>query len=58
LQKSVSAWSVSAIARARASGAAGVDGHNHFNLERHPSRRETFKQNGSAALSEWRQIAA
>jgi putative transposase len=32
--------------------------HNHFNLERHLSRREIFKQNRSAALAEWRQLAA
>ena len=28
--------------------------HNHFNL----NRRNLFKQNRSAALAEWRQIAA
>lgn len=32
--------------------------HNHFNLERHLNNRETFKQNRSAALVEWRQLAA
>jgi putative transposase len=32
--------------------------HNHFNLERHPNRRETFKENRTAALAEWRQLAA
>jgi putative transposase len=32
--------------------------HNHFNLERHLIRREIFKQNRSAALAEWRQIAS
>lgn len=32
--------------------------HNHFDLERHLSPRETFKQNRSAALAEWRQLAA
>ena len=26
--------------------------HNHFNLERHLTRREIFKQNRSAALAE------
>lgn len=31
---------------------------NHFNLERHLTRRETFKQNRSAALAEWRQLTA
>ncbi len=32
--------------------------HNHFNLERHFYRREEFKENRSAALAEWRQLAA
>lgn len=32
--------------------------HNHFNLDRHLSRRDVFKQNRSAALAEWRQLAA
>jgi putative transposase len=32
--------------------------HNHFNLDRHLNRREIFKQNRSAALAEWRQLAA
>jgi putative transposase len=32
--------------------------HNHFNLERHLNRRETFKENRAAALAEWRQLAA
>ena len=32
--------------------------HNHFNLERHIYRREEFKQNRSAVLAEWRQLAA
>lgn len=32
--------------------------HNHFNLERHLIRREFFKQNRSAALAEWRQLAS
>jgi putative transposase len=32
--------------------------HNHFNLERHLDRRDVFKQNRSAALAEWRQLAA
>ena len=32
--------------------------HNHFNLERQFYRREEFKENRSAALSEWRQLAA
>ena len=32
--------------------------HNHFNHDRHLNRRDTFKQHRSAALAEWRQIAA
>ncbi len=32
--------------------------HNHFNHDRHLSRRETFKEQRSAALAEWRQLAA
>ena len=32
--------------------------HNHFNQERHLNRREIFKQYRSAALAEWRQLAA
>jgi putative transposase len=32
--------------------------HNHFNLDRHLNSRETFKQDRSAALAEWRQLAA
>ena len=32
--------------------------HNHFNLDRQLNNRETFKQNRSAALAEWRQLAA
>ena len=32
--------------------------HNHFNHDRHLNRRDTFKQNRSAALAEWRQLAA
>ena len=32
--------------------------HNHFNQERHLNSRETFKQNRSAALAEWRQLVA
>jgi putative transposase len=31
---------------------------NHFNLERHVTLRETFNQNRSATLAEWRQLAA
>ncbi len=32
--------------------------HNLFNQERHLNRRESFKENRSAALAEWRQLAA
>ncbi len=32
--------------------------HNHFNLDRHLNCRDIFKQNRSAALAEWRQLAA
>ncbi len=32
--------------------------HNHFNFYRHLNRRSIFKQNRSAALAEWRQVAA
>ena len=32
--------------------------HNHFNQERHLNRRDIFKQYRSAALAEWRQLAA
>jgi len=32
--------------------------HNHFSHERHLDRRETFKQNRSAALAERRRLAA
>jgi putative transposase len=32
--------------------------NNHFNLERHLNRRKTFKENRTAALAEWRQLAA
>ncbi len=32
--------------------------HNHFNFDRHLNRRDIFKQNRSAALAEWRQLAA
>jgi putative transposase len=31
--------------------------HNHFNLERHLTDRQTFKLNRTAALEEWRQFA-
>ncbi len=32
--------------------------HNHFNKDRHLERRDIFKANRSAALAEWRQLAA
>ena len=32
--------------------------HNHFNHERHLTRRSEFKENRSAALAEWRQLVA
>ena len=32
--------------------------NNYFNLERHLTPRETFKQNHAAAMAEWRQLAA
>jgi putative transposase len=32
--------------------------HNHFNLERHLTPRETSKPNRASAMSEWRQLAA
>jgi putative transposase len=32
--------------------------HNHFNQDRHLNRRDIFKQNRSAALTEWSQLAA
>jgi putative transposase len=38
--------------------AAHASIHNHFNLGRHLNPRNTFKQNRSAALAEWRQLAA
>jgi putative transposase len=31
---------------------------NHFNMDRHLNRRDVFKQNRSAALTEWRELAA
>ena len=32
--------------------------HNHFNQDRHINRRDIFKQNRSAAMAEWHQLAA
>jgi len=37
--------------------AAHASIHNHFNHDRHLNRREIFKQNRSAAMAEWRQLA-
>jgi putative transposase len=31
--------------------------HNHFNLERHLTNRQTFKLNRTAALQEWHHFA-
>ena len=31
--------------------------HNHFNHQRHLTRRDIFKQGRAAALAEWRQLA-
>ena len=38
--------------------AAHASIHNHFNHDRHLNRRDIFKQNRSATLAEWRQLAA
>ncbi len=32
--------------------------HDHFYQDRHLNRRDIFGQNRSAALAEWRQLAA
>ena len=32
--------------------------YNHFNQDRQLNRRDIFKQNHSATLAEWRQLAA
>ena len=32
--------------------------HNHFNIDRHIIRRDNFKESRSAAMAEWRQVAA
>ncbi len=39
-------------------GAAHASVHNHFNHDRHFSRRGIFKQNRSAALAAWCKLAA
>ena len=38
--------------------AAHASIHNHFNHDRHLNPRDIFKQSRSAALAEWRQLAA
>jgi len=38
--------------------AAHASIYNHFNQDRHLNRRDIFKQNRSAAMAEWRQLAA
>ena len=38
--------------------AVHVSIYNHFNHQRHLSRRDTFKQDRAAALAEWHQLAA
>jgi len=45
-------------ARPRGLAAAGVAGRSPFNLERHLNHRDRFKENRTAALAEWRQLAA
>ncbi len=37
---------------------ASVSLFNHFSLDRHVNRRDIFKQSRSAALVEWRELAA
>jgi len=58
LQKFAAVHSVTASARPRGLAAAGVAGHNHFNLERHINDRNGFNENRQNALTEWRQLAA
>jgi putative transposase len=38
--------------------AAHASIHNHFNHDHHLNRCDIFKQNRSAVLAEWRQLAA
>ncbi len=50
---------LSAPAAALVNGAAvHASIHNHFNQDRHLNRRDIFRPNRSAALAEWRQLAA
>ena len=44
--------------RAQKFAAVHASIHNHFNHDRHLNRRDTFKQDRTAALAEWRQLAA
>jgi putative transposase len=32
--------------------------HNHFNFDRHLTRRDDFKKSRDAAQAEWRELAA
>ena len=32
--------------------------HNHFNQERHPTGRQTYKERRSAAFAEWQSLVA
>ncbi len=38
--------------------AAHASIHSHFNQDRHPNRRDIFKQNRAAGRAVWRQLAA
>ena len=40
------------------SSAVQASFHNHFNQQRHFTDREPFEANRSAALAEWRTLAA
>ncbi len=42
----------------RSFAAAHASIHNHFNQDCHLNRRDIYKQSRSAALAEWRQLAA
>jgi len=44
--------------RKKRSAALRASIHNHFNQDRHLNRRDIFKKNRTAALAEWRQLAA
>ena len=47
-------WDVKTLQKFAADHASN---HNHFNQDRHLNRRDICKQNRSAALAEWRQLA-